>query len=295
MKKVIVGCFLISVMVLGACGKEDAQPVSNTVKQTNSVVKNSSSSTINRTTNSLNNGKDTVNSLTSTTSDSVEVDSVQSQLVGRSYSLVPLLYDGEDVNQAMNEGKAPQNLFHDGSAVLNFVNDSTVHVELAGTYRPDYNTSYRLADDLLYVKQWSIPYSVDNGTLSFHSWTTEVDGHTVTWTMTSNENNSSDSAEQVVDTTNLTTEQLKEWVSAVLDRQFSMGRASFSYQLAVENQDGYAYVQVTNEPQGEVIDRFRINDLGELEEQDRTNGDSGAYKVMATKFMDTSEVSIINN
>ncbi|MDN6775567.1 MAG: hypothetical protein L0M06_03345 [Enterococcus sp.] len=70
-----------------------------------------------------------------------------------------------------------------------------------------------------------------------------------------------------VDTKNLTSEQLKEWVSAVLDKQFSMGRSSFPYDLIVENNDGYAYVRVKHsELQVDTITMFRINDEGQLEE-----------------------------
>lgn len=94
-----------------------------------------------------------------------------------------------------------------------------------------------------------------------------------------------------VDTKNLTSEQLKEWVSAVLDKQFSMGRSSFPYDLIVENNDGYAYVRVKHsELQVDTITMFRINDEGQLEEE--LLGYPPKQIVMSSKFMDTSEVTV---
>lgn len=94
-----------------------------------------------------------------------------------------------------------------------------------------------------------------------------------------------------VDTKNLTSEQLKEWVSAVLDKQFSMGRSSFPYDLITENNDGYAYVRVKHsELQVDTITMFRINDEGQLEEE--LLGYPPKQIVMSSKFMDTSEVTV---
>lgn len=93
-----------------------------------------------------------------------------------------------------------------------------------------------------------------------------------------------------VDTKNLTSEQFKEWVSAVLDKQFSMGRSSFPYDLIVVNNDGYAYIRVKHsELQVDTITMFRINDEGQLEE---LLGYPLKQIVMSSKFMDTSEVTV---
>lgn len=97
-----------------------------------------------------------------------------------------------------------------------------------------------------------------------------------------------------VDTKNLTSEQLKKWVSAVLDKQFSLGRSSFPYDLIVEDNEGYAYVRVKHsELQVDTITMFRINDEGKLEEEDKSNGYPAIYKVVSSSFMDTSEVTIM--
>lgn len=213
--------------------------------------------------------------------------------------MVPALYDGEDANQAMEENKAPQNLMHDGGVVFSFTNDTTVHVELAGTYRPDYDTTYKLTDNKIIIEDRNIPYAITNGLISFDSWETELNGHTITWSFSPEENSSASSSESTtntnINTKNLTSEQFKEWVSAILDKQFTMGRHSFPYKLSVENHEGYAYVRVKHsELQVDTITMFRINSEGQLEEEDRSNGFPVTYKVVSSTFMDTSEVTVNN-
>lgn len=100
--------------------------------------------------------------------------------------------------------------------------------------------------------------------------------------------------DSIVDTKNLTSQQFKDWVSAVLDEQFSLGRTSFPYDLFLENHEGYAYIRVKHsELQVDTITMFRINSEGQLEEEDKSNGYPVKYKVMSSNFMDTSDVSVI--
>ncbi len=84
----------------------------------------------------------------------------------------------------MNEQKAPQNLAHDGIQDITFITDSVVRVKRSGSYRPDRDVSYTLNATTLSFDYQNIPYSLINGTVSFDSWTTNMDGHTVTWTIT---------------------------------------------------------------------------------------------------------------
>lgn len=114
------------------------------------------------------------------------IAAAQNQIIGKTYSVVPSLYDGEDVNQAMAENKAPQNLFHDGAQIITFTNDTTAHIQLNGAYRPDYDAGYTLSETTLSIGQHAIPYTYANDTMTFNPWTTTLDGHTVTWTITPN-------------------------------------------------------------------------------------------------------------
>lgn len=290
-KKILMGTLIAGTVLLGGCQKAATDPSADSTIQTSSMAKNSSSS------------GSTVTSSTSASSSEQLQDSsdhtiatAQKQLIGRKFSLTPVLYDGEDANQAMEENKAPQSLVHDGSAIFSFTNETTVHVELAGTYRPDHNTSYTLTEDALIIGHRNIPYSITNGGISFDTWTTDLDGHRVTWSFSPEAAGSENASDTSVDTKNLTSEQLKAWVGAVLDKQFSLGRHSFPYKLSVENQDGYAYVRVNHsEQQIDTLDMFRINSAGQLEQQDLSNGYPATYKVVSSKFMDTSAVTVMSN
>lgn len=294
-KKLIVSGLLMAVILLSACQKTDIKEEST--KQTSRITKKSST---NSTTDSMASNiseRQTTYEKDSSDNESESINIAKQQLIGNTFSMGPSLYDGEDATQAMEENKAPQNLMHDGAARLKFIDDSTVHVELAGTYRPDYDTSYKLTKNMLIIEHRNIPYTINNGLISFDTWTTEANGHTITWTFgpdkNASENSSEGTSESTIDTKNLSSEQFKEWVSAVLDKQFSMGRNSFPYKLSVENHDGYAYVRVKHsELEVDTITMFRINDSGQLEEEDRSNGYPVTYKVVSSKFMDTSEVTM---
>lgn len=294
-KKVIVSCLFVSVLILGACQKSDTNTAEKSTAQTSSIAKSSSSSTMNGTmSSSLQKQSSTVSDSSDNESDTI--NTARSLLVGKRFSMIPALYDGEDASKAMEENRAPQNLIHDGAAGFHFTSDSNVRVELAGTYRPDYDTSYTLTSNMLIIEHRNIPYSIKNGAISFDSWTTEIDGHTITWSFGPEEGSAGNSTESTsdtsVDTKNLTSQQFKDWVSAVLDKQFALGRTSFPYDLSIENHDGYAYVRVKHsELQVDTITMFRINSEGQLEEEDRSNGYPATYKVVSSKFMDTSEVT----
>lgn len=293
----MMGCLFVIMFLLGACQKTNMDTATESTKQTSSIVKESSSSSAADSISSLD--KQSSNVKEPSADESNTINTAQKQLIGKRFFMVPSLYDGEDANQAMEEDKAPQNLIHDGATTFSFTNDSTVHVELLGTYRPDYDTSYTLTDNMIIIQQRNIPYSVKNGIVSFDDWTTELDGHTITWSFSPEENSSASSSESTtntnINTKNLTSEQFKEWVSAVLDKQFTMGRHSFPYKLSVENHDGYAYVRVKHsELQVDTITMFRINSEGQLEEEDRSNGFPVTYKVVSSTFMDISEVTVNN-
>lgn len=206
MKKWVVGCLMVSVLALGACQKSETKTTAESTEKSSSVVEKSNSSTMvstsstSTTIESTLSSSSTVESISSATIESTisssseiqestevnnEPDNIaiaQQQLVGKSFSLMPSLYDGQAVDQAMAEQKAPQSLVHDGGSIVSFTDDSTAHIELAGAYRPDFDDSYTLTNDTLTVNNQTIPYSINNGVITFDSWTTESNGHTITWT-----------------------------------------------------------------------------------------------------------------
>lgn len=111
------------------------------------------------------------------------IESTKQLLISKKFSITPILYDGEDVAKAIDNNKAPQNLIDDGVREIEFIDESTIRVELVGTYRRDFDDTYSLNDSVLIIRENYIPYTVNNGIVSFDTWTTESDGHTITWNM----------------------------------------------------------------------------------------------------------------
>lgn len=181
-RKLVVGGLFISVLLLGACQKSNTVSTTKSTKQTSSIIKEFSNSSIADSTASYSSLENDIQD--SSDSEQTIISKVQKQLIGKRVSMMPVLYDNEDVTQATEENNAPQNLIHDGATTFHFIDASTVHVELLGTYRPDYDTSYTLTDTMIIIQQWNIPYSVSDGGISFDNWTTESNGHTITWSFT---------------------------------------------------------------------------------------------------------------
>lgn len=99
--------------------------------------------------------------------------------------------------------------------------------------------------------------------------------------------------EEVAKETMLSESEVKQWVSAVLDK----GRPNLRYELEVSVDDKDQLVYITVAPpkdlQIDKLGRFRINAQGELEEYGLyVNGAAyNEWVVVSKKFMDVSEVS----
>ncbi|MFC6293943.1 hypothetical protein ACFQH1_01660 [Lactiplantibacillus daoliensis] len=106
---------------------------------------------------------------------------VKQQLIGKSFTITPTQFDGEDVDQAMDEQKAPQNTVHDGIGFINFDNDTTASSVMLGSVNVATNF-YTISDHLIKVANYEIPYTLTNDSLNFNNWQTESGGHTITWT-----------------------------------------------------------------------------------------------------------------
>ncbi|MDT2601584.1 hypothetical protein P7D85_17535 [Enterococcus hulanensis] len=105
-KKVIVGGLFVSLLFLGACQKSNSDTTAKSTKQTNSIVKKASSSSTAASTTSSSSGKQSNDVKDSSDSDPNIISTAQKQLVGKRFSMIPVLYDGEDAAQAMAENKA---------------------------------------------------------------------------------------------------------------------------------------------------------------------------------------------
>lgn len=106
------------------------------------------------------------------------------------------------------------------------------------------------------------------------------------------------SEKEIVKEKNLTEEEVKQWVSAVIDKrdQDIPNKIGYELKLSTNDKDKLLYIGVAP-PKGveiDSLDSFRINANGELEESGYfvKNADINDWVVVSRKFMDVSEVKI---
>lgn len=105
-------------------------------------------------------------------------------LIGQGFAITPISYDGIAADKAMDENIAPQNLVHDGSFLIYFLDPNKAIYKGLGSYNTVYNLSYDVDDNNIIIKDLSdqIPYSVNNGVITVHDWNTQDNaGHVITW------------------------------------------------------------------------------------------------------------------
>ena len=105
-------------------------------------------------------------------------------LIGQGFAIEPISYDGIAADKAMDENIAPQNLVHDGSFLIYFLDPNKAIYKGLGSYNPVYNLNYDVDDNNIIIKDLSdqIPYSVNNGIITVHDWNTQDNaGHVITW------------------------------------------------------------------------------------------------------------------
>lgn len=93
-----------------------------------------------------------------------------------------------------------------------------------------------------------------------------------------------------IDTTKLSTPQIKAWVSAIMDKKLGPDTKT-KYYLTLEKQDDdLVYVRVNPTIQTDTLDYFRINSNGELEESGYYQGKADTWIVVSKKYLDTSMI-----
>ena len=105
-------------------------------------------------------------------------------LIGQGFAIEPISYDGIAADKAMDENIAPQNLVHDGSFLIYFLDPNKAIYKGLGSYNPVYNLNYDVDDNNIIIKDLSdqIPYSVNNGVITVHDWNMQDNaGHVITW------------------------------------------------------------------------------------------------------------------
>ncbi|GKT03769.1 hypothetical protein [Furfurilactobacillus entadae] len=115
-----------------------------------------------------------VTSQESTPVDSASTSSitgVSRGLLGKSYRVTPIQYDGEATDKAMTANKAPQNLVHDSAMLIRFDSDSSAMIKGIGSYNPSSSIDYTITKDTIHIANFDIPYTNDGDSVSFGTWT----------------------------------------------------------------------------------------------------------------------------
>lgn len=298
-KKVMMGCLFMSMLLLGACQKSNTDTTVESTKQTSNKVESTDSS------NSIQKSTTSASSINKTDTND-QVSETQNNLTNEELAIA-IYVDTSTVNQKFDKA------IDDYTNAYEEDTGYSTKLQLSKNLLPDIIVSrstmgstqrFHFDEDLITVTarsnagdELSQNYGIKELNNKFGKYQEKLallvskaeDYSPLEEQSDSTESNSDTN----IDTKNLTSEQFKEWVSAVLDKQFTMGRHSFPYKLSFENHDDYAYVRVKHsELQVDTITMFRINSEGQLEEEDRSNGFPVTYKVVSSKFMDTSEVTV---
>lgn len=299
-KKVIVGGLFVSLLFLGACQKSNTDTAEKSTKQSNSQLESSISV-------SSKQESTTSTSSVKKTDTNNQADDTQNNLTNEELAVV-IYVNPSTVNQDIDKA------IDDYTNAYEEDTGYSTKLQLSKKLLPDIIVSrstmgstqrFHFDGDLITATSHSNSgdeasqnYSIKEMNNKFGKYQEKLAllvSKAENYSPLDEQSESSESnSDTNVDTKNLTSEQFKEWVSAVLDKQFSMGRSSFPYDLITENNNGYAYVRVKHsEMQVDTITMFRINDEGQLEEEDKSNGYPVTYKVVSTKFMDTSDVTVV--
>ena len=166
-----------------ARNSQEEQTASETAS---SSISDSTSSSIQEqyTTNQKSNSS--VSSQSSSSSIMSNEQQAQKYLLNKSYTITPTLFNGEDIDSAMDDGNAPQNAVHDNFAVVKFTGSNTASVRYAMSTSVS-TESYTLTNTNLTIANKTFPYTITNGNVSFGNYTnSDEDGNQYTFSMQPN-------------------------------------------------------------------------------------------------------------
>ncbi|WP_125710647.1 hypothetical protein [Lacticaseibacillus porcinae] len=215
--------------------------------------------------------KKTRSTSTSSSATSSSSSSTQPDLTGLGFQIMPVLFNGEGVDQAMAENKAPQNTVHDGVMLGYFINQTQARVSGLARYMYAHTIGYSVNGQVLAMNGWQIPLTVTDGQLQTVQWQAQdSQGNTLTWKLDALDDAQTevdghanpDEVASSVDVHNLTTAQMEHWVRTYLQSTVSTYNAS-DYTFTQKFVDGYAEVyQYTDQQLTRV---FRVDAQGNLQ------------------------------
>lgn len=131
------------------------------------------------------------------------LNDVKSKLVGMNLTISPYLYDGEPVDNAMNNGNAPQNLVHDETNNITFIDENTMRSKMVGSYNPVNTAKYSVTQKYIIINKnddmsGKVPYKFVDDEIIFNKWISTSEGHKITWQATISDNVVSDNSDNEV-------------------------------------------------------------------------------------------------
>ncbi len=220
-------------------------------------------------------------------------------LTGLGFQIMPVLFNGEDVNQAMSDNKAPQNTVHDGSQLGYFSNRTQARMSGIAGYMYAHTVSYGVDDGMLSLNNWRIPIKVASGELQTVQWEAkDYEGNTITWKLEplsdaksvveahkNPDDKSTSPTEGEVDPHNLTTAQMEHWVRAYIESTVQAYNAD-DYTFTQKFVDGYAEVyEYKKDPdtgKSELAKIYRVDENGYLQVSNRSDRDN--WQIASKKY-----------
>ena len=223
--------------------------------------------------------------------------------VGLGFSITPIKYNGEDVDDAMNAQRAPQNTVHDNALFGYFKSDSVARLTGIPAYFYVHSVPYAIEGNEIRMDNKTIPYRIQNGSLQTVQFNeTDRDGNTITYEFKpltdakqtveshaqpagSDSESDTSSSSGSVDQKNLTTAQMEHWVRSFI-KSVSQVYVPKEYTCTQRFVDGYAEVYAYFRKNGvgkrDLAAIYRVNGDGYLEIRD--GNASGQWRVVSKKF-----------
>lgn len=236
--------------------------------------------------------KSSVNSRPSTSSSSQETTAPD--LTGIGFQIMPVLFNGEDVNTAMNENKAPQNTVHDGAQLGYFSSRTQARVSGIAGYMYAHTVSYGIDGDTLAFNGWNIPLNVVNGEIQPVQFDAkDYEGNMITWKIEplsdaqatveahQSPDENSASADSQVDPHNLTAAQMEHWVRSYLEASDSEYHAN-DYSFTQKFVEGYAEIYAFKNGESSPEMAYRVDENGHL--QAAHPHTEGGWQTVSTKY-----------
>ncbi|GAX04191.1 hypothetical protein IWT140_01829 [Secundilactobacillus pentosiphilus] len=188
MNKLALPMTLLSILLLSGCGNQSAKHADSSQQSTSSKVVSSKKASQQTTTSQSSTSSTSSTSASTSSSSSMAVadnsSTVKQFVAGQDFKIEPVLYNGQPVNKAMDEQKAPQNTVHDYTVLVNFDQASKATTQYIGEIRPEHK-SYTVANDTLTLGKYHIPFSTNGKAVTFLPWkASDGQGGTITYKFT---------------------------------------------------------------------------------------------------------------